>query len=63
MCGLCDAYEQPEKERVPAPKSAKAYQATVIVEPRGRGGAHMIIKGRTFVLCGGIVRGLRELED
>ena len=39
------------------------YTATVIVEPRGRGGATMIINGRSFVLRGAIVRGLRDLSE
>lgn len=39
------------------------YSAVVIVEPRGRGGATLLINGKAFVLRGAIVRGLRGLAD
>ena len=39
-----------------------SYSATVIVDPPELGGGtHLIVEGRTFVLRGGIVRGLRDL--
>lgn len=41
---------------------SKSYPATVVVGPRGRGGALLFINGRTFVLRGAVVRGLRDME-
>jgi hypothetical protein len=33
----------------------------IILEPRGRGGATLLIEGRTFVIRGRLLKGLRDL--
>ncbi len=40
-----------------------SYTATVIVDDKDIGGeVRLLVEGRTFILRGGVVRGLRDLE-
>ena len=44
-------------------RKSATYKALVIVEPKARDGATLIIDGHKFVLRGRIVRGLRALAS
>lgn len=45
-------------------KSGGTFQATVIVDDSDMGGeVRMLIEGRTFIISGGLRKGLRDLAD